>query len=171
LKKPIPNTSNQKRMKQFLFLFGICLATVAMGQVEKDRDVISAGGDNMANGSLSLSWTLGEPMVESLSESNLTLCQGFHQGGCEIVGVTEVLAFPVKVYPNPTTDEVFIEAEASEPLTTVLYDLTGKTLFEKTWEMLAYPVVVPVEGLPAATYFLRLVARDGRSNLFKIQKF
>ena len=53
-----------------------------------DRQVISSAGDYSDNGSIKVSWTLGEPVIETFTNGNITLTQGFQQPddeGCPTV--------------------------------------------------------------------------------------
>jgi hypothetical protein len=52
----------------------------------------------------------------------------FYQHGLFPMSINEIAASPVKIYPNPTADKIFVQAEFNNGYTMLLTDLTGKTL-------------------------------------------
>lgn len=66
-------------MKKILtLLFSVCLAVGVMAQT-MEQNVISGGGNYSENGGISLSWTLGEPVIATFENGGLVLTQGFQQ--------------------------------------------------------------------------------------------
>jgi hypothetical protein len=152
-----------------LLFFGVSLSA----QVAQERWVIANSGGQSSSGSLSLSWTLGEPMAESYNASGLTVSQGFQQEALSITGTHDAsLFYEVTVFPNPTSQTLYVTApDADSPLMAELVAPNGTVLWS---QQLAHPIVkspIPVAALPAATYFLVLKNDDGMSTTFKIQKF
>ncbi len=160
-------------MKQFItMLLMLLLAQVPLlAQVEQERSVLAAGGAEATSGSLSLSWTLGEPMTESHTASGLTVSQGFQQGGAGTTGTHDAaLAYDVVVFPNPTAQTLYVTADAPEPLVAELVALDGKVL--QTIE-LGFPTetfAISMATYPAASYFLVVKDEKGAYSSFKIQK-
>ena len=142
-------------------------------QVAHERWVIATGGGQSSSGSLSLSWTLGEPMTETYNASGLTVSQGFQQEALTTTGTHDAsLFYEVTVFPNPTFQTLYVTApDADSPLLAELVGLNGAVLWS---QQLAYPIEkspIPVAALPAATYLLLLTDGNGNSLSFKIQKF
>jgi len=132
-------------------------------------EVISATGGDTSNANVSLSWTVGEPVSETVSGSNATITQGFHQEHYEIISIEEhkELGYDIVVYPNPTTDFINVEltfiGKQSAPLNTefniVLTDNMGKTLMNKNLNnTLEY--AVPMRDYAAGQYFLQITGAD-----------
>jgi len=71
-----------------------------------------------------------------------------------------VSAFAVKLFPNPTTDAVFIERQAAENATIKLYDRSGQLLHQQISNALT--AKVPMETLPAGYYILDIQTEEGR---------
>ena len=51
------------------------------------QEVVSAGGGDFTNSSLSVSWTIGEPITETYSVGSNILTQGFHQSKLSVIGI------------------------------------------------------------------------------------
>ena len=142
-----------------------------LAQVTQERTVMASAGDQSSSGSLSLNWTLGEPMADTYNASGLSVSQGFHQGGLNATGTHDArLPYEVEVFPNPTSITLFVTAATNQPLRAELIGLDGRLLLV---QQLDYPVVksaIPMADYPAATYFLVLKNENGLSTSFKIQK-
>lgn len=52
---------------------------MSYGQNTIERNVVAASGETISNGNIQLDFTVGETVVEDLSNTTLTLNQGFHQ--------------------------------------------------------------------------------------------
>ena len=104
------------------------------------QEVIGTTGglDTTANTSTSVAWTIGEPVIETFESPNidLTLTQGFHQSGFQIVFVEEKPARNIntKIYPNPALGYFNIEFTGVLPdeAQYMMYDFTGKLVREGT---------------------------------------
>ena len=101
------------------------------------------GGYGATSNGNSLSYSMGELMVETASNYNQNLTQGFQQNSFKaIVGIIEVkdVTINVEAYPNPTTE--FLNIKISGKNTTLsakeydltLYDMLGKEVqLDKNW--------------------------------------
>lgn len=160
----------QLRLLTSLLLFLLIQASL-WSQVYMERSVMAASGGGSSSGSLSLSWTLGEPVTETYTAVGLLVTQGFHQEGLVSTGThTANLPFEVEVYPNPTSLTLYVTAETDKPLLAEIISLDGKVL---RTQQLDRPVVhspIPMAELPAAAYFLVLKSENGSFTSFKIQK-
>ena len=160
-------------MKQSLtmLLMLLLLQVPLMAQVQQERSVLAAGGAEASSGSLSISWTLGEPMTESYNTSGLTVSQGFQQGGTGSTGTHDAaLPYEVVVFPNPTAQTLYVTADTPEPLVAELVTLDGKIL--RSIE-LGFPIekfAISMATYPAASYFLVIKDGKGAYSSFKIQK-
>ncbi|MBE0654801.1 MAG: hypothetical protein IH594_13445, partial [Bacteroidales bacterium] len=91
----------------------IVLFSVAMliGLAISAQQVVSSGGGSKSATGVQISWTLGEPVIETFSSGSTILTQGFHQSKLSATPVTDLL-FPemeLTVFPNPTQDYVIIQ--------------------------------------------------------------
>ena len=74
-------------MKIPLILFILLLNHwVVVSSQSLERTVIAASGGHMRNASLSLDWTLGEPVIDLRYNSKIVLSQGFQQANNSELG-------------------------------------------------------------------------------------
>lgn len=153
----------------FLTLFGV-------GWLQSQSlspEVIASAGDHFATASAQMSWTLGEPVIETYTSPTTQLTQGFHQTNLTIVAVhAPAPAFQVRVYPNPTADRVNIEAQVSSPAFSVeLSDAEGRALLIQSAAQQALLRNLDLSSYSAGVYYLRLRSQDGKTiQTFKIVK-
>lgn len=100
--------------------------------------VIASAGDYVVNGNVSLSYTIGEPMVQTLYSTKNILTQGFQQpmdtiSNSSLSSVNEKIVdngspFSIEVYPNPFSDYIFIKVrgESNDKLTIELVNTLGQ---------------------------------------------
>lgn len=114
-------------MKYHLSLLLVSLTIVSFAQ-STTPEVVSNGGEYYENSSGSLSWTLGEPMIETLSDGTNTLTQGFQQNSYTITRISEIkdTDIIIRVYPNPTSDIINIEGINIEKGSIELFDMSGR---------------------------------------------
>jgi hypothetical protein len=135
-------------------------------------DVVTTTGGYYANSAGSLSWTMGEPISETVSDSNNTLTQGFQQGSYFVVSVVDELAKPsinISVYPNPVSSLLNIKSNSSDPLRAELVDLQGRTVYEQVFEN--GQGQIDISNRSDEMYILGVYDNNGnRIKVFKIQK-
>ena len=115
------------------FMKNIILLTIILliGTVLTAQEVISSGGETQSASGYEISWTIGEPVIETFTGSTNILTQGFHQSKLTVTPITEFLnsRIELKVFPNPTSDFVLIQFnELVENSGYTLFNLTGKVL-------------------------------------------
>ena len=66
-------------IKQIIFLTGGLFITSSVFTQQITPAVIAPAGDISKSGKLYLQWTLGEPVIETISSRDHPLTQGFHQ--------------------------------------------------------------------------------------------
>ncbi len=117
-------------MKEFVFTLFMITAVVFTSA----QQVISAGGQTNTAGNIELSWTLGEPVIETVSEGTTVLTQGFHQSKLTVTAIDalSLTEMELKVYPNPTSDFVVVHINNAEVTARfALFDFSGKMLSQK----------------------------------------
>jgi len=134
-------------------------------------DVVTTTGGFYSNSAGSISWTMGEPISETVTDGNDTLTEGFQQGAYSIVSVSEVDAPDVNitVYPNPFTTTLNIKCESSDPIRVEAIDLQGNVISTQSFEN--GHGQMDFSSLPEAIYLLRVYDNNGKQlKVFKIQK-
>jgi len=160
-------------MRKTLFTLVIIFIT-GYGMVKvQGQQVISTAGTQFKNASGSLSWTLGEPVIKTVENSDLILTQGFQQTMLTVTGVKILPGYEpdVSAYPNPTTDIVSIQlGSILQPgnWQYMLYDLNGKMILREKFQSNA--ANVSLASFPDATYFLKVNKAGQESKIFKIVK-
>ena len=115
-------------MKKLLLIL-LCLPTIGFGQVTTPS-VVSSSGDSYSNGNIIMDYTLGEIVIETYTNSNTILTQGFHQGDLKVTTSVVNLDIKTKIYPNPTTNFIIIELEKNVNAELLVYDINGKIVIK-----------------------------------------
>jgi hypothetical protein len=146
-------------MKHILLFTAILFpGFVGFGQAGLQQVIATAGG-NAANGSIAIEWTLGEPVITTLSGANAILTQGFHQTDVFITFIkgSDELPCKIEIYPNPTGDHVMLTVEnaAKKDFQYLLYDLSGKLLEQKL--LVNKVTFIGMADFPAGIYLLKIM--------------
>jgi hypothetical protein len=161
-------------MKRIITLLIILTSFSAVAQ-QVSPEVIASAGDHFENEDISISWTLGEPVIATL-DAEYILTQGFHQDLYIITSVDEIeiTEFSVNVYPNPTRDLVNIaiqqDSKQAEAATIQLMDTKGSIIKEinKSKEDNS-PTQFNLASYERSNYFLRVIM-NGKIKTYKIIK-
>ena len=119
-------------MKPILVLLALLFAATA----SYAQQVVASSGNTGTAVGYTVDWTLGEPVIETISGSTHILTQGIHQTRLLATALSEIElpGLEVKVYPNPTGRFLKIEViqTSNELLIYEIFDITGrKTAFKK----------------------------------------
>ena len=137
-------------------IYTALLLSPLLGQAQDlDQNVIGTAGNYSENGTASLSWTIGETVVETVSDGTTTLTQGFQQGNLSetlLINETE-LNNKIKVYPNPVMENLSIETTEKD-LTFQLLNINGQVL--KSGKCENQTQQIDFTALPQGTYILKL---------------
>ena len=137
------------------------------------QQVISSGGTNFKGTSVELSWTIGEPVIETYSNSNTILTQGFHQSDFKVTAIDEISlpGYELAVYPNPVSQKLNLEIRKGdlENLSYDLFNTKGKLMQRSLFFEL--PGQVNMESYSSGTYLLKISDNKGNPlQSFKIIK-
>ena len=158
--------------KILLFLFMAFGSTIVYCQSLKP-DVISTAGSFYANNNNSVSWTIGECIPETFSNSGIKLTQGFHQGTYEINNAIDYTENGMKInlFPNPATDFISLEMQVSDlkGYFYQLFDSNGKCL--KNDKITSDRSQINLMGFACTTYLLNVFTPEQKLiKSFKIIK-
>lgn len=136
--------------KYTLLFFSFFLLLTATAQ-----EVISTQGDSYSNSSANIDFTIGEVVINTVSNASNDLTQGFHQTNWKFVGLEDhAPTFEVSVFPNPASSLLTIKAVAFENVTYMLYDANGKIVSQD--KLTAELTSIPVSHLATGNYSLVL---------------
>jgi len=147
----------------FLLLFVAGSATA--------QTVVSANGGTATAAGIEVSWTIGEPITETVTDGTTTLTQGFQQSKLTVTAINDIqiTGVEIKVYPNPTSDYVTVHfSKMMEKPTYLLFDLSGRLIEQKNIE--STDAKIDMTGYAGGSYILKLNSGQQPLQSFKIIK-
>ncbi len=78
-----------------------------------------------------------------------------------VLGIVENKVKNLKIYPNPSSDTIFIRSQNEEVSKIEIYDILGKSLFVKMGAIKE----VNITTLPVGLYFINVTSNKGKSVL------
>ena len=153
-------------MKKLLLSISIVLTTVlAYGQSIAPAAVTTAGAKlTQSNGSLS--FTVGELVVEPHTDGNgNSLGGGFTNGSTSSTTITSVKQpdeekLMVNVYPNPTADMLTLDVQHIDvdAYTIAIFDASGKQVYTANHAGINSRVNINLSSFESGTYLLNLTS-------------
>lgn len=114
-------------------------------------NVLASSGGEGSDGDNHAAWTLGELSISTLNNGDQILTQGFHQPRLLIVGTNDGDPdIGIKIYPNPTQDQLVIRYDGDLSLEYTLHDMRG--VRSATGDIGDGNTEVDVRNLPAGHY-------------------
>ncbi len=161
-------------MKKIIFLFfPVATTFMATGQ-SISPEVIASAGTHFTGSNAQLSWTIGEPVITTVSNGSNIITQGFHQTLLNVTAIEEQsnAGISVNVYPNPVSDLLNISFTNNlKDLQLELFDMNGKLLQANKIGSAQGTAQVSMAEYARANYLLRIYAIDGSANYtYKIEK-
>ncbi|MCF8238358.1 MAG: T9SS type A sorting domain-containing protein [Saprospiraceae bacterium] len=134
-----------------------------------DQQVLASSGREVKQGSVQLSFTVGELGISSFKADTLYLTQGYQQSFLE--GSSPIhshdLTFDLMVFPNPFSDVVTLRCTGQPPLEPVRLtwtDVAGHLAGEQSLQLIAgTDHALDLHTLPAGTYHVQLFS--GRESI------
>ena len=156
-------------MKQIILIsFGLLLFSTVLSA----QEVISSSGATQSVLGYEVSWTIGEPITETVTNGTTILTQGFQQSKLTVTAVSELLnsEIKLKVFPNPTNDFVLIQFNKTiENSDYTLFNLTGKIL--KSKQINSTETRLDLSNYASGQYILKLTKNSTQPlQTFKIIK-
>lgn len=149
-----------KSIKFVMFLFTMYTLNV----FSQNQNVISNGGNYQESTGGSLTWTIGEVVINTLESTDVHVTQGFNQDWLNFLNI-EVFSekINVTVYPNPTTEFINIESDKKSDL--AIYDASGKLVGQykvnKTDQ-------IDLSELSGGIYYLNFSRKNAKIKTIKI---
>ena len=150
----------KKRVLLFLSLVG---ANWLYGQSAAPY-VVASEGNHVDAAAFSLDYTVGETVIETLTRDSFTLTQGFHQPNLMLINAVDVLPeLNVKVYPNPTADQLQFETTSETPsLIWQLSNANGQVILQSKRATTLLSETLDLGNYPAGTYWLSFRTPENR---------
>lgn len=157
--------------KRTLLLLGILWGHIGFGQT-LSPEVYATSGDYFTCPNNSLSWTIGETVINTYSSTNNILTQGFQQSSYFVTSVNENTnsTFSISVFPNPANSFINICSESKEMkmMKIDLLDITGRIVHSETFQN---NLQLNLLEYTSNVYFIRVYDVDNNSvKTFKLLK-
>jgi hypothetical protein len=152
-----------------LVMLGLALLMVCVSQAQSIApQSVNSGGAKMSQSNGSLSFTVGELVVLTQTDSEGNTLGGGFTAGATVTTVSiqepnaEVLS--IKVYPNPTTDLVNIQINHSnlEQVFISIFDLQGKEVYNGMYAGISNLIGVNTSTYTPGTYILFLKNKNNQ---------
>jgi len=118
-------------MKKLLFF--VLITSIGYSQ-SISKQVIGANGKTLSNSNLKVSYTVGEPVVGLMTAGGNQLGNGYHPAlNLQALSVEDnVLDVQLRVYPNPTSQSLYVSHPDMNSFGITIVDLNGKQLYSGT---------------------------------------
>ena len=118
-------------MKKLLLL--LLLTSIASAQ-SISKQVIGAAGKTQSNSNLKVTYTVGEPVVGLMTTGGNQLGNGFYPAlNLQSLSIEDnVLDVQLKLYPNPTSQSLYVTHPELNSFGITILDLNGKQLYSGT---------------------------------------
>ena len=116
-----------KPYRLLLVAVALAFSSITYAQQDSSHYVIGSAGDVFDDGSIFMSFTVGEPVIQTIGAGNTFLTQGFHQDKMIISTIAEIpqLMFDMRAYPNPAAKAVYFDPGGAKNLNLSLRDMLG----------------------------------------------
>lgn len=141
-------------------------AAMLMGTISYAQSIapqsVNSGGSKMSQANGSLSFTVGELVVLSQTDSDGNTLGGGFTAGATLTTVsiqeTDATVLDVKVYPNPTTELVNIQINRStlDQVVVTIADLQGKEVYSGKYTGISNVIEINTASYATGTYVLSL---------------
>ena len=168
------NLKNAIKMIQRIFQWSIIFLLVAGFSGIYAQEVIPASGGDASGSGGSMSYSLGQLVYTTNSETSGSVAQGVQQPYeiSVITGMEEArnIELLISAFPNPVTDylQLKIDGEIMNDLSYQLFDINGKLLELK--KITGNETLISMESFMSSTYFVIVLKGMEQVKVFKIIK-
>ena len=98
------------------------------------KQVIGTAGKTQSNSNLKVSWTAGEPVIGLMTAGGNQLGNGYYPAlDLQALSVEDnVLNVQLRIYPNPTSQSLYVSHPDMNSFGISIVDLNGKQLYQGT---------------------------------------
>jgi hypothetical protein len=149
----------------------IILSIIVLSLKTQAQQLVSASGGHYSDAQLNVSWSVGETVIETFTDDNYILTQGFQQPGLVLVGIESFSDQfeALHVYPNPTSDYVNINLnEDYDNLSYRVLNSEGKVIQNKQIENKTFQISFTEQN--QGLYLIHLMDGTKTMKIFRIIK-
>ena len=147
-------------MRKFFLPLILLSPSLAMAQ-----QVLAGGGGHHANTNSAITYTIGEPVIATVSATGNTLTQGFNQPWADITTVVEEPAsavMDITVYPNPVRHTLHIDTNGDARADHfTLHDASGRIV--TNGRLTSSITDLDMEPHASGSYFLRVFGPNDKT--------
>ena len=120
-------------MKHLILVLTLAFSSLSFSQ-SISKQVIGTSGKTLTNSNLKLSYTVGEPVVGLMTAGGNQLGNGYYPAmDLQALSVEDnVLDVQLRVYPNPTSQSLYVSHPDMSSFGITIVDLNGKQLYQGT---------------------------------------
>jgi hypothetical protein len=145
---------------------------VCLGNNIKAQQAVVSGGNFHQNSQGSISWGLGEAVIETFEVDDIIITQGFQQSKLTITTIEELpeSEFSITAFPNPANDFVYLKSNLNESddVYFTMFDLNGKIVMQdkinSTLEKVSF------RALKSGVYFIKISLNNKEMKTIKVIK-
>jgi hypothetical protein len=117
-------------MKYIVLVMTLTFSLLSFSQ-SISKQVIGAAGKTQSNNNLMVSYTVGEPVVGLMTAGGNQLGNGYYPAlNLQALSIEDnVLDVQLKVYPNPTSQSLYVSHPEMNSFGITIMDLNGKQLY------------------------------------------
>jgi hypothetical protein len=150
----------------------IFLASLSGFSQTISKQVIGPAGATYENDTNKLSYTAGEVLVGAMTseDGSIQLGNGYYPSLdlSTLNTQSPELKLQVKVYPNPTTEAIFITHPTEQFFEVSITDISGKQILQTTHQR---QQPLNVQSLTSGTYLVTVTTKDSKQiNTYKVIK-
>ncbi len=134
------------------------------------KQVIGTSGKTLTNSNLKLSYTVGEPVVGLMTAGGNQLGNGYYPAmDLQALSIDDVtLNVEIKLYPNPTSQYLYISHPEYNSFSIQVVDMNGKQIHTGTIEK---DVALDVSSYTQGMYLITIENKESnKKNTYKIIK-
>ena len=144
--------------------FTILTCAFSLSALAQTENVISNGGNTTTSANGSITWTIGEVVINTIESPNDHLTQGFNQEWLHFLNVENYSEkINITVFPNPTTQYINIDSNKKSDLT--IYDASNKIV---KVEKIEKQDQVDLNDLAPGIYFMQFYRKNSKLKTIKI---
>ena len=158
-------------------LFAVALIVNEANAQTLSMQSVNSAGAKFANGKGSLTFTVGELVIDDLEDSNgNSLSNGFTSGSVITttpLGIVDPSIIDISVFPNPTLDDINVTIKHSSftNVQVLITDIKGSTVYVVDANVHTGLIQIPSRNFASGTYILQIKAPNGNLlNSYKIIK-
>ena len=154
-------------MKQ-LFIIGLISLSGFSQSISKQ--VIGTAGKTQTNSNLKVSWTAGEPVVGLMTAGGNQLGNGYYPAmDLQALNVEDnTLDVKIKVYPNPTSQMLYVSHPELNSFSIQITDLNGKAIYSG---VISKETPLDVSNYTQGMYLVTITSKEAnKKNTYKVIK-